>query len=76
MKDKPVQSQQEYDQLLEKLAIETSNNLKIPVDEAKRRIIGLRKSGILNYGGPDDSESQTHIAAFLQIPSSTYAHLK
>lgn len=64
----------EYDQFLEKSAIDASNILHISLEEAKKRIIGLLKSGILQ-GHPDNPETQMHIDAFMQIPSSDYDHL-
>ena len=76
MSTNPITSQAEADKAMAYLVKETAKRLKIPKDEAIRRLDGLYKSGVLEGGNPESPAHQMAIDAFLSISSSSYAHLK
>jgi hypothetical protein len=71
----PIQTEKEWDEVFVKQVEETARVLKIPLDEAERRMRGLLASGIMDTGTPDLPETRQRIGAFMEIPSEKYAEL-
>lgn len=71
----PIQTEKEWDEVFAKQVKETARVLKIPIDEAEKRMRGLLASGIMDSGGPELPETRQRIDAFMEIPSEKYAEL-
>lgn len=72
----PIQTEKEASQVFRYITKSIVKVHNITIEEAEKRVIGLKKSGILNMGTFDDPKVQLAIDIFLAVPSSEYSHLQ